>query len=44
MVNEFTEMDFFRDSELIEDPYPYYEALRNKCPVSRERATTASRW
>ena len=36
MVNEFTEMDFFRGSELIADPYPYYEALRQQCPVTRE--------
>src|SRR5246127_3318507 len=37
MVNDFTEMDFFRGSELIADPYPYYEALRQQCPVARER-------
>ena len=36
MVNDFTEMDFFRGSELIADPYPYYEALRQQCPVTRE--------
>src|SRR6202022_735330 len=36
MVNDFTEMDFFRDQRLVEDPYPYYEALRQQCPVTRE--------
>ena len=36
MVNEFTEMDFFRDQRLVENPYPYYEALRQQCPVTRE--------
>src|SRR5246500_4090326 len=30
-------MDFFRGSELIADPYPYYEALRQNCPVTREK-------
>ncbi|WP_422746012.1 cytochrome P450 [Mycobacterium sp. WMMD1722] len=29
-------VDFFRDSRVLDDPYPFYEALRNKCPVSRE--------
>ncbi len=36
MANDVTELDFFRDSRLIEDPYPYYEALRQQCPVTRE--------
>jgi cytochrome P450 family 150 subfamily A5 len=36
MANEFSELDFFRGSELIKDPYPYYEALRQQCPVTRE--------
>jgi len=36
MVNGFTEMDFFRDQRLVEDPYPYHEALRQQCPVTRE--------
>jgi cytochrome P450 len=31
-----TEKDFFRDDELVSDPYPYLAALRNKCPVRRE--------
>jgi cytochrome P450 family 150 subfamily A5 len=36
MVNDFTEMDFFRDDRLVENPYPYFEALRQQCPVTRE--------
>ncbi|MCK0176582.1 cytochrome P450 [Mycolicibacterium sp. F2034L] len=31
-----TAVDFFRDSRVLDDPYPFYEALREKCPVSRE--------
>ena len=26
-------LDFFTDPSVIEDPYPYYERLRAKCPV-----------
>lgn len=29
--------DFFLGNELIEDPYPYYRALRDQGPVTRER-------
>ncbi|MCV7078988.1 cytochrome P450 [Mycobacterium szulgai] len=36
MVNDFTEMDFFRDARLVDNPYPYYEALRQRCPVTKE--------
>jgi cytochrome P450 len=36
MANDFSKMDFFRGKELIADPYPYYEALREQCPVTRE--------
>src|ERR1700674_4032583 len=35
MVNDFTELDFFRGSELIAEPYPYCESLRQHCPVTR---------
>ena len=28
--------DFFRDDDLVDDPYPYFEAMRNRCPVARE--------
>src|SRR6516165_1941758 len=36
MANDFDEMDFFTDRRLVENPYPYYEALRQQCPVARE--------
>ena len=28
--------DFFRDGELVDDPYPYLAELRSKWPVRRE--------
>lgn len=30
------EIDFFRDDAMVADPYPYLDALRERCPVSRE--------
>jgi cytochrome P450 len=36
MAEDLTSVDFFRDKRLTDDPYPFYEALRDKCPVSRE--------
>ena len=35
-MDKLEAMDFFRDEALLENPYPYYEALRAKCPVYRE--------
>jgi cytochrome P450 len=35
-VHDWAAMNFFRDPELVADPYPYYEALRERCPVTRE--------
>jgi cytochrome P450 len=35
-VTDLTAMDFFRDERLVENPYPYFEALRQQCPVARE--------
>jgi len=29
-------VDFFRDNSMIEDPYPYFDALRGRCPIVRE--------
>ncbi|MFI1212962.1 cytochrome P450 [Streptomyces sp. NPDC020802] len=29
-------LDFFRDDGLVTDPYPYFDALRSRCPVRRE--------
>ncbi|MET0901960.1 MAG: cytochrome P450 [Acidimicrobiales bacterium] len=31
-----TANDFFRDADLLVDPYAYFEAVRDKCPVWRE--------
>ncbi|MCK9930797.1 cytochrome P450 [Frankia sp. Mgl5] len=36
-MSDFEAMNFFRDEELVADPYPYLDALREKCPVQRER-------
>jgi cytochrome P450 len=35
-VTDFEAMDFFRGDELVTDPYPYFDALREQCPVRRE--------
>src|ERR1700753_370306 len=37
MVNHPAELDFFRGKDLIADPYPYYESLRQQCPVTKEK-------
>src|SRR3984885_10047573 len=37
MVNDPAELDFFRGKDLIADPYPYYESLRQQCPVAKEK-------
>jgi cytochrome P450 len=31
-------IDFFRGSELVANPYPYFDWLRQQCPVQREAA------
>jgi cytochrome P450 len=31
---DFEQVDFFSDASLLEDPYPYFEHLRSKCPVT----------
>jgi cytochrome P450 family 150 subfamily A5 len=33
---DFDSVDFFRDDSLVADPYPYFDHLRQQCPVSRE--------
>ena len=33
---DFETVDFFRDDSLVPDPYPYFDALRQRCPVVRE--------
>jgi cytochrome P450 len=35
-MTDFEAMNFFRDKELVADPYPYFDALRAQCPVRRE--------
>ncbi len=33
---ELEELNFFTDTNLVADPYPYMEAMRQGCPVRRE--------
>lgn len=35
-MREFEEIDFFRDDDLVPDPYPYFHWLREQCPVRPE--------
>lgn len=35
-MSAFDDIDFFRGEELIPDPYPYFDHLREQCPVKRE--------
>jgi cytochrome P450 family 150 subfamily A5 len=35
--DDISSLDFFRDERLVGDPYPYFVALRDRCPVTRER-------
>jgi cytochrome P450 len=35
-VNDVDALNFFRDDGLVADPYPYFDALRGRCPVRRE--------
>jgi cytochrome P450 len=32
-LSDWESIDFFSDASLLEDPYPYFEELRAKCPV-----------
>jgi cytochrome P450 len=32
-VDNYDSVDFFTDQSLVEDPYPYFDHLRAKCPV-----------
>jgi cytochrome P450 len=34
-VTDFETVDFFTDESLVDDPYPYFDHLRSKCPVAR---------
>ena len=33
-MSNFDDVDFFNDESLVEDPYPYFEHLRSKCPIT----------
>ena len=33
---QFDSIDFFRTKDLIDNPYPYFEHLRGRCPVVKE--------
>lgn len=35
-MSDATDSDFFRDPDLLVDPFAYFEAVRAKCPVWRE--------
>lgn len=35
-MTDFDSIDFFRGKELTPDPYPYFDHLREQCPVVRE--------
>ncbi len=35
-MTDFDSVDFFRGDELVVDPYPYFDFLREQCPVRRE--------
>ncbi len=32
-MSDWTTIDFFTDESLVEDPYPYFDELRQACPV-----------
>lgn len=34
-MTDFESVDFFTDPALIPDPYPYFDHLRSKCPVTQ---------
>jgi cytochrome P450 len=34
VTTHFDDVDFFSDASLLADPYPYFEHLRSKCPVT----------
>jgi cytochrome P450 family 150 subfamily A5 len=36
-VSDFDAIDFFTDQSLVADPYSYFDHLRKRCPVQREK-------
>src|SRR3954452_13666550 len=35
-MTDFDAIDFFGDTSVVADPYPYFDFLREQCPVQRE--------
>lgn len=35
-TSDFDAIDFFTDRSVVADPYPYFDHLRERCPVQRE--------
>jgi cytochrome P450 len=35
-IDDFDDIDFFRGSEFVAEPYPYFDWLRSQCPVHQE--------
>ncbi len=35
-MSDFETIDYFRDDSVVADPYPYFDHLRQQCPVQRE--------
>jgi len=35
-MSKYDAVDFFRDDTFVADPFPYFAALRDECPVRRE--------
>jgi cytochrome P450 len=35
-MTDYDAIDFFRSNDFVPDPYPYFDHLRDKCPVVRE--------
>jgi hypothetical protein len=33
-TTDWDTIDFFTDMSLVDDPYPYFDHLRDKCPVA----------
>ena len=35
-MSDIDDIDFFRDASVVDDPYPYLDGLRARCPVHQE--------
>src|SRR4051812_6952943 len=35
-MTDYDAIDFFRDPAVVDDPYSYFDFLRERCPVRRE--------